>query len=299
MPLSVSQVGQNQDQESKPAYAYVLRFGASGDVVCLTGYDRPLTVKNLPTWLGTMDPQTFTPGPIQHGDVEGEATFEKRTCQVMLGSNDERLRRFFLTATAEKINIAIIRVNGPAVVAGEELDYTTDGFIKASGVIGMVGFDRDVIACTITPEPYLSNRGVPRFYFSRSCNYVLGGPGCRVDLEDFALESVIAATDPTNRILILADSSPGDAQYFRSGYLIHQTTGQKLGIAWSDEEAGTERVILKMHFWSPDLAPGNGVKVYPGCRHTPADCKDKFDNEANFGGFSHIPNRNPVIHGVR
>lgn len=300
MSVPVAQQGQNQAQAQNPAYAYIIRYSASQEVFCMTSYDQPITIAGLPAWMYAGDPQTFQPMQIGHGEIENAATFEKRTLQVVVGSNDEKLRRYFTTAPAEKINVAIIRLSSPALLTGETLQYATDGFPIASGVIGSVGFQINRIACTITPEPFLSNRGVPRMFFSRSCNYVLGGPGCGVNREAFMMETTISELDRAQRIVTFSAAPPGgDAEFFRSGYLVHVPTGTLIGIVWSDADGTAGRARAKLHFWSPDLQVGHAVKAYAGCRHTPADCENKFNNLDNFGGFSDVPNRNPMMHGIR
>ena len=42
-----------------------------------------------------------------------------------------------------------------------------------------------------------------------------------------------------------------------------------------------------------DLPVGRGIVLYPGCAHTLTDCKNKFNNISNYGGFPFIPITNP------
>jgi hypothetical protein len=41
------------------------------------------------------------------------------------------------------------------------------------------------------------------------------------------------------------------------------------------------------------IAVGQAVTLYPGCDHTTTTCDGKFSNLNNYGGFPHIPTKNP------
>ena len=57
-----------------------------------------------------------------------------------------------------------------------------------------------------------------------------------------------------------------------------------------------EDVLLRYPF--PGLETGDTVTVYPGCDKKMATCRDKFSNQARFGGFPWIPSTSPFILGV-
>jgi len=40
------------------------------------------------------------------------------------------------------------------------------------------------------------------------------------------------------------------------------------------------------------------VTLFPGCAHNVTDCRDKFDNLLNYGGFPFIPEKNPFSNSV-
>jgi len=45
--------------------------------------------------------------------------------------------------------------------------------------------------------------------------------------------------------------------------------------------------------FSSDVVAGNSFTAYPGCNHTPGNCRVKFDNIINYGGQEHLPVKNP------
>jgi hypothetical protein len=44
---------------------------------------------------------------------------------------------------------------------------------------------------------------------------------------------------------------------------------------------------------------GQTLEVWPGCDKTLAACRDKFNNAPRFGGFPHIPDKNPVLTALK
>lgn len=300
MPAPASQIGVAHDQAPQAAYAYVIRYSNSAETVCLTGWEQSLTINNPPAFLGLANPQVFTPAQISHGEQNNGANYERRDITVLLGVNDDRLKRYFATASAEKIAIYIMRLSAPKLLTGEVLEFSTDGFLLTSGVIGKIGIEGVQIAAQLTPEPFLANQNIPRHFFSRTCNHNLGGQGCTVVMDDFKLVTTIAAIDSAKKIIELSHSAPGGSpEFFRAGYMVHAPTGVVIGITWSDSEGFAGNARLRLHFWSLELEVGQTITAFAGCRHTVADCQDKFNNVANFGGFPYSPNRSPFLHGVR
>jgi hypothetical protein len=41
------------------------------------------------------------------------------------------------------------------------------------------------------------------------------------------------------------------------------------------------------------LDVGDYITAYPGCGRTRAECKNKFNNLPNYGGFAHLPGKSP------
>lgn len=299
MPLPAAQVGVAHDQAPTASYAYVIKYANSSTTVCLTGWEQAVAISGLPAFLDLDEPQAFTAAQVSHGEVNSSGAHEKREVQILFGVSDDRLSRYFATASAEKITIYIIRIAAEKLLTGEALDYDTDCFLLTSGLIGRVTIEGVQIGVTITPEPFLDNQNVPRFFFSRACNHHLGSEACGVDREAFKATATITAIDAAQKIVELSITPPGgNAEFFRAGHMVHAATGLVVGIIWSDAGGTAGAVRLRLHFWSLDLATGQTITAYAGCRHTLGDCVSKFANGANYGGFPYIPNRNPVTHGI-
>jgi len=301
IPISV------QAMESAPAitaaYAYILHHHADDEWVFYTNWQTPIQIKSLPSDLFTAaDPQTFTPGQFAHGSIETNAVWEKRSVELYVPTTDPRLRRYFITGAAVKITAFILRINTGKLLDGTPIEYTTDAAIVASGILGQLNFNSQVISATITPEAFLSDQSVPRFSFQRTCNHVLGDAAtCKVNLASstFTKTTTILELD-RNTKLVTVDLGTGiSSDFFRGGRMLYQPTGEVMSVLWSDKLGTGSKVRLALRNWNPALTVGETVQITAGCRRTSDDCHTKFNNSANFGGFPFVPNRNPTISGIR
>lgn len=282
-----------------PSYAYILNYQDSDERVFLTGYETSIVIAGVPARFNASDPQTFLSAQISHGEHGLSAEFDRRPLTVILTTQNSNLARFFATGSATRIGISIFRLNSTKLLSGESLDWDIDAILLNSGIVGKITFGGQQISAEVAPEPHGQNQGIPRFYFSRTCNHALGGFGCGVDLASFTHAATISEILTSQRIVTLSITPPGgNAEYFRAGTLVHGPTGQRFGIDWSDGAGTAGKARVRLKYWSPELIAGDAVTVRAGCRHTTADCDTKFSNLANFGGFPHIPNRNISLHGV-
>lgn len=283
-----------------PAYAYILNYQDSDERVFLTGYERNIEMEGVPARFLAADPQTFLAAQITHGEHGLSAEFDRRPLTVMLTTQSTALSRFFATASATRIGIAIFRLNSTKLLTGETLTWDIDAILLTSGIVGKITFGGQQISVEVAPEPHGQNQAVPRFFFSRTCNHQLGqADTCKVNLASYTHAATIAEIDTAQRIITLSITPPGgNAEYFRAGVFLHVPSGQRFGIDWSDGAGTAGKARVRLKYWTPELIPGDAVTVRAGCRHTTSDCASKFGNLANFGGFPHIPNRNPSLHGV-
>lgn len=289
--------GHSETPHATSAYCYIIGH-ADGTRVCVTGYDARIRLANLPAHLGVEDPQTFTPSGVRHGRIPSSDRFEKRTTSLMVASDDARLRKFFMFSAATRLTCAIIRVAGERLNDDAVIDYETDAIIADVGVLSDFSFEGAVIGATLVPEPHYVDNAIPRFFFCRQCNWRLYGPGCGLDKDDWKTETTILSINRAEREIVVAgrvtDQPDG---YYDGGYFDHADSGQSVTIAWSRNE-GASDTKLKLWNWHPDLGADDAVTLYAGCRHTTDDCTNKFANQANFGGFPFIPNRNPAVNGA-
>lgn len=126
--------------------------------------------------------------------------------------------------------------------------------------------------------------------YTAQCPKKFGGQefaGCKIDLT--ALKVTGTITSVTNNRIVTDSARLEAADYFAGG-TIAWTSGQNVGLRASEIKAfgaGGVVEIYETFYYMPQV--GDTYEMYPGCRKRLQDCRDKWNNVINFGGFSNIP----------
>lgn len=143
---------------------------------------------------------------------------------------------------------------------------------------------------TINHEPVSSSFARPglRRLYSRVCPHVLYSTACGVAK---ATKKVTGAIDSVSGVTLSISECAAFADGYFAGGFIEWTNGAgNIERRFITNHAGAA-ITLSMAF--NGIGVGTSVDVYPGCDHTVSTCKNKFANLLNYGGFPHIPTKNP------
>lgn len=128
---------------------------------------------------------------------------------------------------------------------------------------------------------------------TKGCPWVFGDPStCRVDLGPLTETGTITSVESQRSF---ADSSRVEpADYFGAG-LMTITSGANEGV--SVEIYSYEEGQFTLHLPLPyEILVGDTYSVVPGCRKRfQEDCRGKWNNINNFGGFPHLPGTDKVL----
>jgi len=288
--------GENSRPDQRPVYLY--RIGdETGIVLYLTSYPSDIDVAGLPaSWTDASDPQTFTAAPCIHGPVEVKNGLDEvRTQFQVLIESASLYSRYLVSGVIPRIELTIAKAQIGPVESGAVV-WGSDTGVLQKGLVTKLSIVESTLTLEMTPEPLLGNQDVPRWRFSRTCNRQLYADDCGVDRALHAHANSILAFDVATRQLTVSGDGGHPSGFFRQGVLTHTPTGMRLPIFNSEVVGGN--TIVTVHQWLPDIEVADNVQLHAGCRHTYEDCRDKFSNENNFGGFPHIPTKNPTIHGA-
>lgn len=133
------------------------------------------------------------------------------------------------------------------------------------------------------------NQSVGKTY-GTACPKRFGGSeyaGCGVALGPITVSGTLTAVTSNS---VFQDSARSEAaDYFGEGTIAF-TSGQNAGLKPLEIKAyaadGTIETYEAFHY---PVAIGDAYTLVPGCRKRLADCRDKWSNVVNFGGFSFIP----------
>ncbi|HQO29659.1 MAG TPA: phage BR0599 family protein [Accumulibacter sp.] len=126
--------------------------------------------------------------------------------------------------------------------------------------------------------------------YSAGCKKRFGGQewaGCKVDLAPLTVTGALSHVSGTQ---IFRDSTRTEAaDYFAYG-TIAITSGGNAGLKAMEikrYEADGTIELFEPFYYLPTV--GDTYTLIPGCRKRIADCRDKWNNILNFGGFPDVP----------
>lgn len=129
--------------------------------------------------------------------------------------------------------------------------------------------------------------------YQRGCTAVLGDAACGFDLDTPGYCAERAAEAVTGRLVFgFAAAGGQEDRWFERGRLVVQS-GAAAGL-WGmiKRDRITATGGREIELWEglgADIAPGDLLRLEPGCDRRAETCRAKFLNFLNFRGFPHIP----------
>lgn len=124
------------------------------------------------------------------------------------------------------------------------------------------------------------------------CRHVFGDAGCQYAVDTEKVAGTITAAGGATAC---TDSNRGEpARHFFNGRLKF-TTGANAGYQRDIIDHGAGGAFTFMLPFPRAIAVGDHYEAWPGCLYTFADCRDRWANTLNFGGFPHVPGRDDVL----
>lgn len=136
----------------------------------------------------------------------------------------------------------------------------------------------------------LLKTGGLRMTWGKNCPHCIYDDACRVPLVDHKYERVASVVDGPY-LTISVETTPTEGT-FTGGFVEWDRDGlgtmERRGI-----EQQVSTTVIKALGRLPGLSNGMTVNLYPGCDQTDSTCDGGFDNIANNGGFSFMPEKSP------
>lgn len=234
----------------------------------LTSNDEPITFNS----------NVYIPQQMQRQAVEQNTEMERQELKIDIQRDAEVLESFVGFPPTQIMTLTIYRTHLN--------DLSNEFVVVWKGRVLTIEWSgsQASIAC----EPVFTSLKRPglRRKFSSQCPHIHYGLECKVDeiaFRTFGTISVIAGN-----IVTAPEWAVTGVGFYDGGYLqfddIHFRT------VLDDDGAGNITIVTPM---PTDLVIGSSVAAFPGCAHDLADCKDRYDNVDNYGGFPYSPDRNP------
>jgi len=241
---------------------------------------------------------TWTPAPIRASSVTQTNELAKNGIKLTLPRTNDFAGLFLGRVPETTTSVTIFRAH----------DGEVEDRVWWRGRVAGVDITRDEV--TLDCEDIFTSMRRPglRARYQKGCRHALYSSECGVNLYDHAQGvEIIAQSGFELTVTGLSDSvgdSVGDSV---SGGSVQLTNGYYSG-GIIELDDGTMRYILSQNgntlellyqFTTIDVdSVGVFATIYPGCAHNVTDCKNKFDNLLNYGGFPYIPAKNPFSGNV-
>lgn len=235
----------------------------------------------------TFEGKEYLTGQLERSSYSSTSDLKKSYLKVVMSRKLDFLNQFIATSPTDVITLEIKETHIGDV--DEEVITTWKG-----NVIN-VKFFEDFAEVRIEPLFNSLKRAGLRRVYQINCPHVLYGNECKIAKNSFAITAALDSVSGnliTSSAFIQSGDAVNDPTWYVGGFVeyTHDGVTDRRFITNHDNGAGT--LTLNLSFVG--LNTGDTVTVYAGCNHTPATCNSKFNNILNYGGFPHIPNKNPM-----
>jgi len=245
-----------------------------------------LTSAAVPITIGV---DTFEPEPgLSRSSIVQGSERKNRTLTVTMRADNEFARRYRDIPPGVRASVRAFRVQ-----RDETPSLTT--VLIFTGLVQNVKF---VLGGTMaqvavrTLEAALNQR-IPRRTYMSSCNHFLYDQFCKVNPALHNIVGEVTAEDP-DLATITVDGVGASSLKFISGFV---RPVSEVDFRHVLAESGD---LLSLDVPFPGSFLGQDVQVFAGCDHLlEGDCALVYDNVIEFGGYAHVPNRNPFQTGIR
>ena len=233
---------------------------------------------------------TFVPAPIKASTVKQSSELSNNGIKITLPRTNE-LAKIFLGFTPElQTTLTIFRSHDvPGIEVSDDRVYWK-GRVAAARAEG----DGVTLECE---DIFTSMRRTGlRARYQKGCRHALFATGCGVNIDSFEAGATILSQ--SGRVITVegdSTASLSEANYYLGGIVKITATG---AMRYITGHSGNSLTLISA-FGDLDLdSSGIAVSIFPGCDHTMATCKDKFNNLDNYGGYPFIPSKNPFRNSV-
>jgi uncharacterized phage protein (TIGR02218 family) len=225
---------------------------------------------------------TFTAASIKRSAIEDTQELSRSPLDLTVARDFPICELFRVAPPSNVVRLSVFRIHAgdterALIWSGRVIDRSIEGSISA----------------TLHCEPVLTGLkrlGLTRKY-QRPCPHVLYGEGpskCNANKAVFATTaSLSAVSGVTLQSFTFATKPDG---YYAGGELEWDAGSGRMEYRGIKRHVGNEIEVTHPIVGLAALAE---VVVYAGCTHEMTVCDDTFSNSDNYGGFRHVPQKNP------
>lgn len=178
--------------------------------------------------------------------------------------------------------IQILRINWANVANGAESLFT--------GEVGEFSSRSGLYVAEARSLSDKVNKVVTRLFLP-GCPYTLGDANCTFNLASVTVTGTVTAV--TDRREFTTSVVAADDEY--SWGVLTWTAGDNIDRSMEVKQYGSSGAVVLQLPMASEVQVGDTFTISPGCRKTREECRDRFNNIINFGGFPDIPGLDEMI----
>lgn len=255
----------------------LFEFSLGGEVFRYTSQTEEITINAL----------TYTPLELKRGKVELTKGRTGGQLVINMPADNAVPRKYLQVVPVARMALTIRR-------AHRTDGGTPEAIVFWKGFVTNVKFTDLEAKLTCEPLQAFQTNEMPRRTYQSSCNFVLFDGDCALNRATFSDNVTVDSIDGDTLVLdSLSAARPADSDFYLGGF-VERSNGDKRMILEYTFATDTVRILLPF----AGIEVGETVIARAGCDRSLDTCVDKFANGDNFGGFAHVPGRNPFETGL-
>lgn len=231
--------------------------------------------------------ETYKTGwPISRTEPEMSEETTRSSVKITTAKDHPVAQLFITGAPYESVWVSIFRMH----VGDSETILLWQG--KVRGISWKASKGEAVIECD--PVEKVIGKGGFRQTYGPYCHKKLYSPRCAVSEASFTTDITVSAINSTGFVITCPELGTKANQYFRLGEVYFPDLGARMMVVDHTGSAATLKAPIQ------GLVVGAHGRAIAGCNHiwkdgsgNWGDCKARFNNLDNFGGWPFVPTKNP------
>lgn len=271
---------------SRPVELYLFEYG-SDDTLTTYGYtDADFDITKYIPGRGSI---VFQADYVERNEINISQTLDKTELEILVDEESDISDLFRVYPPGEVVGATIFRAHWDEGAG----DVTEPAAIWVGRVLSC---SREGSVATLTCESAVTSfrRTGLRRHYQYMCPHVLYSSACGVSQAEHTIEREVLAVNPKD-VTVAGEVT----DQYRGGILTWETPEtppERRTIIRAAYDSDNDQTVLTLAGNPQTLESEMTVEISKGCSHTLQDCRDVFDNVANFGGMPYIPTKNP--HGT-
>jgi len=167
------------------------------------------------------------------------------------------------------------------------LDDASNAVVLFSGKMKHPRVDESKFVITVTSILDSLKKQIPTRLYQAQCPWKFGGEKCGLDITKSPYKKTGTA-DASSTASKLVDAERTEQDNWWKYGILKMTSGANAGLKREILSSTSTGEINLLYTFPNPIAEGDAYEIQVGCKKTFSECRDKYNNLDNFGGFPSV-----------